>query len=119
MHGGYGTLVKVPTQYSLRSVLLRRNRYRYRYRYGRCRGTIFNERRPARHGQWRTPWIVSPEARWPTHVFGKSFLGDGGVKPSRPSMSAQQTLLHPEEYNEVGALATVMGASPSRCGPLM
>ena len=58
-------------------------RYRYRYRYGRCRGTIFNERRPARHGQWRTPWIVSPEARWPTRVFGKSFRGDGGVKPPR------------------------------------
>ena len=64
---------------------------------------------------------VSPEARWrmaDTQVR-QVFLGDGGVKPSRPSMSAQQTLLHPEEYNEVGALATVMGASPSRCGPLM
>ena len=54
-----------------------------RHRYGGCRGTIFNERRPARHGQWRTPWIVSPEARWPTHRFGKSFLGDWGVKHSR------------------------------------
>ena len=42
-----------------------------------------NERRPARHGQWRTPWVVSPEARWPTHVFGKSFLGDDGVKLTR------------------------------------
>ena len=39
-------------------------RHRYRYRYEGCRSTIFNERRPARHGQWRTPWIVSPEARW-------------------------------------------------------
>ena len=67
----------------------------YRYRYGWCRGTIFNERRPARHGQWRTPWIVSPEARWPTHRSGKcSWLlggvnGRNGRRPVRPSMSAQ------------------------------
>ena len=26
---------------------------------------------------------MSPEARWPTHVFGKSFLGDDGVKLTR------------------------------------
>ena len=71
-------------------------RYRYRYRYGRCRGTIFNERRPARHGQWRTPWIVSPEARWPTHVFGKSFLGDDGVKHSREYILSRKPL-HPVE----------------------
>ena len=39
---------------------------------------------------------MSPEARWPTHVFGKSFLGDDGVKHSREYILCRKPL-HPVE----------------------
>jgi hypothetical protein len=56
----------------------------YRYRYVGCRSAIFNERRPARHGQWRTPWIVSPEARSMADTCVRQvFVIDDGVKCSR------------------------------------